>query len=147
MTEVAFHFNVSQFAPYACRLLRKAHQSGAKVTVVAPLAELDPLDELLWTFSAAEFLPHCRWDAPEPVRARSPILLTAPETLVHTTHHEVLLHWGSEMPPQGFETFARLIELVSQDESDRQVARKRWKHYADRGYPITRYDVGAVQRQ
>jgi DNA polymerase-3 subunit chi len=51
------------------------------------------------------------------------------------------------MPPQGFETFARLIELVSQDESDRQVARKRWKHYADRGYPIARYDVGAVQRQ
>jgi DNA polymerase-3 subunit chi len=147
MTEVAFHFNVPQFTPYAVRLLRKAHQARAKVTVVAPAEELAQLDALLWTYAPAEFLPHCNWDAPEHVLTRSPILLATPEGLSGSCHHEVLLHWGTQAPPQGFESFSRLIELVSQDEADRQTARQRWKHYADRGYPITRYDAGVAQRQ
>jgi DNA polymerase-3 subunit chi len=147
MTEVAFHFNVPQFVPYACRLLRKAHQSGAKVTVVADPVQLSELDALLWTFSNADFLPHCTWQAPEHVRTRSPILLAPADAMASSHHHEVLLHWGGEMPPGGFESFSRLIELVGLDEGDRSLARKRWKHYADRGYPITRYDVGATIRQ
>ena len=146
MTEVAFHFNVPQFAPYACRLLRKAHQASAKVTVTAPQAQLCELDQLLWTFAPTEFVPHCLWDAPEHVRARTPIVLVPSTELASTPHHEVMLHWGSDAPPAGFETFARLIELVSLDEADRQVARRRWKHYADRGYPITRHDVGSAQK-
>ena len=74
------------------------------------------------------------------------ILLAPAEALSSSHHHEVLVHWGSELPPVGFESFARLIELVSLDEADRQVARRRWKHYADRGYPITRHDVGSAQK-
>jgi DNA polymerase-3 subunit chi len=137
---------VPEFAPYACRLLRKAHQASAKVTVTAPQDQLSQLDQLMWTFSAHEFLPHCLWDAPEHVLQRTPIVLVPSTELGRSPHHEVMLHWGSDAPPVGFETFARLIELVSQDESDRQVARRRWKHYADRGYPITRHDVASIQK-
>jgi len=43
--------------------------------------------------------------------------------------------------PEGFERFERLIEVVSQDDGDRQRARARWKHYADRGYAIQRHDL------
>jgi DNA polymerase III subunit chi len=43
--------------------------------------------------------------------------------------------------PEGFERFERLIEVVTQDDEDRQRARRRWKHYADRGYAITRRDL------
>jgi DNA polymerase-3 subunit chi len=31
--------------------------------------------------------------------------------------------------------------VVTLDEEDRQKARHRWKHYADRGYAITRHDL------
>jgi DNA polymerase-3 subunit chi len=146
MTEVAFHFNVPHFATYACRLLRKAHQASARVTVTAPQTELSQLDQLMWTFAAHEFLPHCLWDAPDHVLQRTPIVLVPHHELASTPHHEVMLHWGHDAPPEGFETFARLIELVSLDETDRQAARRRWKHYADRGYPITRHDVGSVKK-
>lgn len=145
MTEVAFHFNVPQFLPYACRLLRKATQAQAKVTVVASEPELQGLDTQLWSFDPGLFLPHCLWDAPEHVRARSPIVLTPATALSASPHRDVLVHWGAQMPPAGFESFTRLIELVCTDEADRAHARARWKHYADRGYPITRYDVGAVK--
>jgi DNA polymerase IIIc chi subunit len=33
-----------------------------------------------------------------------------------------------------------LIELVSQDEAPLRSARVRWKHYADRGYALTKVD-------
>lgn len=57
MTEVAFHFNVPQCLPYACRLLRKATQAQARVTVVAPEAELQGLDTQLWSFDPGLFCP------------------------------------------------------------------------------------------
>ena len=56
--------------------------------------------------------------------------------------HEALLNLG-DAAPRGFETFERLIELVSTDESDRAAARERWKRYAGRGYAIKRHEVGA----
>jgi DNA polymerase-3 subunit chi len=146
MTEVAFHFNVPQFTAYACRLLRKAGQAGAQVAVVADESDLKQLDTQLWTFSPSEFLPHCLWDAPAHVLSRSPIVLLTEERLELTPHRDVMLHWGPRMPPSGFESFVRLIELVSVDEADRQSARQRWKHYAERGYPITRHDVGSSQK-
>jgi DNA polymerase III subunit chi len=46
--------------------------------------------------------------------------------------------------PDGFEAFERLIEVVTPDDADRQQARERWKHYAARGYNITRHDLGAA---
>ena len=57
-----------------------------------------------------------------------------------TAHTQVLLNLGAQVP-EDFERFERLIELVGVDDQDRQVARQRWKHYASRGYAITRHDI------
>jgi DNA polymerase-3 subunit chi len=43
--------------------------------------------------------------------------------------------------PTGFERFERVIEVVGLDDADRQLARTRWRHYADRGYTMTRHDL------
>ena len=51
----------------------------------------------------------------------------------------MLVNLGAGIP-EGFEGFERLIEVVTVEEDDRQQARQRWKHYADRGYAITRHD-------
>jgi DNA polymerase-3 subunit chi len=42
---------------------------------------------------------------------------------------------------KGYETFERVIEIVSLDEEDKALARLRWKHYAERGYPLVRHDL------
>jgi DNA polymerase-3 subunit chi len=34
---------------------------------------------------------------------------------------------------------------VTQEDEDRQQARMRWKHYADRGYAIKRHDLAAKE--
>lgn len=139
MTEVAFHFNVPDKLAYACRLLRKAHQSGARVGVVGPADFLNALDLDLWRFSALDFVPHCHSHAPAPLLAASPIVLAAqPADLPEA---DVLVNTGDAVP-EGFERFERLIELVAKAD-DHNLARQRWRHYAQRGYNIQRHDLAA----
>jgi DNA polymerase-3 subunit chi len=138
MTEVAFHFNAPDKLSYACRLLRKAWGAGASVAVTGDQALLSELDRELWTFGALEFVPHCEASADAGVLGMTPVVLTP--ALALSPHHDVAVNLG-ETVPAGFERFGRLIEVVTGDELDRQQARGRWKHYADRGYAIVRHDL------
>lgn len=141
MTEVSFHFNVPDRTAYACRLLRKATRSGAQVVVTAPAAALSALDRALWVFDPLEFIPHLMARPGQAVPER---LLATPIWLLEdasmATHHDVLVNLGPDAP-NGFETFARLIEIVSTGEDERGAARLRWKHYATRGYPIQQHEA------
>lgn len=140
MTEVAFHFNTPDKTAYACRLLRKAVASGARVVVTAQADELQALDVALWTFAPLEFVPHCRASAAPSLLASSPVLLA--NAVPAAPDQQVLVNLGDEVP-EGFERFERLIEIVGVHDEDRVRARGRWKHYADRGYAITRHDVAS----
>ena len=143
MTEIAFHFNAVDRLAYACRLLRKAVKSGARIVVTGESALLQALDETLWTFSPHEFLAHCHTAAAgEAALARSPIVLS--ETPRSAPHQQVLVNLGGTVP-EGFERFERLLEVVTGEDQDRQQARHRWRYYADRGYAITRHDLKSGQ--
>lgn len=139
MTEIAFHFNAPDRLSYACRLLRKARATGARVTVTGAPELLRELDTALWTFSALDFVAHCHaGTAPAAVLAKSPVVLA--DAVAATPHHEVLVNLGAAVPA-GFESFERLIEVVTADTEDRKQARERWRHYSDRGYGIVRHDL------
>lgn len=139
MTEVTFHFNAPDKLGHACRLLRKAVGSGAKVVVTGDGALLRELDVALWTFSPLDFLPHCLDSATAPsVLNASPVVLA--ESPRSAPHQQVLVNLGATVP-DGFERFERLIEIVTVQEEDRQHGRQRWKHYADRGYAIRRENI------
>jgi DNA polymerase III subunit chi len=139
MTEIAFHVNAPDKLDYACRLLRATQKKSAQVLVLGQMALLTSLSSKLWALSPTEFLPHCLADAEPSVLAQSPIVLSA-ELPANISDSQVLLNLGAFLPA-GFERFERLIELVGQDEADLQAARNRWKHYKDRGYALSRYDV------
>ncbi|QBK05467.1 DNA polymerase III subunit chi [Hylemonella gracilis] len=147
MTEVAFHFNAPDKLAYACRLLRKAVAQGSRVVVTAPAEMLARLDVLLWTFSQTDFVAHVRM----PIRhaphagtdaslSLAPVVLVEDAAAPDLPHRQVLLNLGVDMP-QGFAAYARVIEVVSLDEQDRQQARGRWKNYAAQGYAIVRHDL------
>lgn len=138
MTEIEFHVNVPDKLNYSCRLLRKAYRSGAKAVVTAEPELLQQLDQLLWTFSAAEFLPHCTSQAPVHTLAATPILLA--QQLQACPADSVLINLGHQ-PPADFERFQRFIEVASDANDDILAARTRWKHYRDRGYALKRHDL------
>lgn len=141
MAEIAFHFNAPDKVAYACRLLRKAVASGAKVLVVVSAEQMDHLDQSLWTFSQLEFLPHCRIHSPQALRQASPVhLATTLDAMDNLSPRDVLLNLGDKVCA-GFEQFARVIEVVTLEDADRQHARSRWKQYTDQGFVIVRHDL------
>ena len=144
MTEIAFHFNVPDKLGYSCRLLRKAYAKGMKVVVTGDASQLAQLNQLLWTFSPLEFVPH-RLALASPDNAAqlamTPVLLA--ESPSAFPHDGVLVNLGSHVP-QEFERFERFIELVTHEDDDRIAARSRWKHYADRGYDLKRHDLATA---
>lgn len=139
MTEIAFHFGAPDKMAYACRLLRKAAGSGSKILVIGDVATVTQLDTDLWAVSATDFVPHCQDSAQATIQKCSAVVLTS-DTLHNTGARDVLVNLGNAVP-DGFESFNRLIEVVSTDSADRNEARSRWKFYTERGYTITRHDL------
>jgi len=122
VTEIRFHFNVPSRTGYACRLLRKASRQAAPVAVTGPEDRLVELARALWALGPAEFIAHA-WtrDAETvPPALHGGIVWLAPDPLAAPVH-ETLLNLG-DAAPRGFETFERLIELVSTEAPDRAAA-------------------------
>ena len=139
MTDIAFHFGAPDKWAYACRLLRKASGRGARVQVLVPEPMVAKLDADLWAVAATEFVTHCTSAADNSVKSRSAVLLVS-DMVDSIAPRQVLVNLGNVVPSQ-FDTFQRVIEVVSLDETDRLGARARWKRYTELGYPITRHDL------
>ena len=139
MTEVAFHTQLPDKLGYTCRLLRKAWRQGLRVAVVGQPEQLGRLDQALWMFEQEEFVPHLRLRTGQPMpaaAARTPICLLDDGRL--DVQASVLVNLGPEFPV-GVERFGRVVEVVSTDLGDVELARPRWKQYLASGLaPVNR---------
>jgi DNA polymerase III subunit chi len=137
MTVVDFYSNAEPKLHVACQLAAKAVQMSLRVLILAPEEATErAIDKLLWTFPATGFLPHCKTNdrlAPE-----TPVLIA--RTCEVIPHDEVLLNLGPE-PPESFSRFQRLIEIVANEDADRQSGRIRFRFYRDRGYEIRHHNL------
>jgi DNA polymerase III subunit chi len=127
--KVEFHSGVAEPLAHTCRLLRKAHAAGARVVVHGPGALLNQLDQALWTFDALSFVPHVRLrgDAcPSAQQARTPTWLV--DRVATVPDREVLVNLSPDLV-DGWESFARIIEVVSIDEPSVVAGRQRWRQY------------------
>ena len=136
--EVAFHFNAPDKVGYACRLLRKAYRSGARLWVRVPDDLLGALDSALWTQVPGDFIPHSRPDDPDAMRARSPIHLAT--DVQPDASRQVLVNLAPDLPPHA-DTYERVIEVVTLEAHDRDAARQRWRQYKGMGLEPLRHDL------
>ena len=141
MRRVEFHHGIGNKLSYACRLLRKAHRTGAKVAVTGDLATLQALDRELWTFDDQEFLPHVlAAGQPLPERLHATPIWLSPDPSSAPGERSILVNVGREMPA-GMDRFERLFDLVSSEPDDRQQGRSRWKAYAAQGWDVQPHEV------
>lgn len=141
MTEVSFYVNVADPLAYTCRLVRKALRGGSKLTLAGPAPTLARIDRALWEFDPTDFVPHLLarpGQAPAPRLRDTPVWLVA--DLAQAGHHDVLVNLFDDAPP-GFESYARVVEIVADDDAALAAGRQRWRHYASRGYAPVKHEV------
>ena len=142
MTRIDFYRYAADKPGFACRLATKAYDKASRLVVYASDRQrLARFDQMLWTREATGFVPHCFVDSP--LAADTPIILASSGDAL--PHHDVLLNLDDEWPPF-FATFDRLLEIVGQDEEDKERARGRYVFYKKRGYDIQVHDVEAERK-
>ncbi len=150
MARIDFHSNVTDKLEYVCRLTRKIWsatsegQAVRQIVMVAEKADLKKLDELLWSFSGVDFLPHCFIE--DEAAAETPIVLTddfSSPALKSIPHADVMIHLGLRMPADVsalVARFPRIVEVVTVNEAERLAGRDRYKAYRDLGHELHNFD-------
>ena len=139
MTLVGFYV-VQSAAPgqrlnIAARLADKAFQHGHRIFInAADEAQANQLDELLWSFRPASFLPHGLLG-----QEHSDTIAIGwgqePEN-----HNDLLINLQLEIPPF-FSRFARVAEVVTQEPDSIAALRNSWRFYKERGYQLEKHDL------
>jgi DNA polymerase-3 subunit chi len=144
MTHFDFHFNVPDRLAYACRLLRKVYAKQLSVVVFCrDTTRLAAFDAQLWAFEPLSFIPHCA--AQDSIAPDTPIVLTHQPTdqcgdqPFDMQRYRIVLNLDDEAHPFTAR-FDRCLEVVGRDDTDRSLARTRYKFYQSCGYPLKTYD-------
>lgn len=135
MTEIGFyHLTRSPLERALPRLLEKAHASGARVVVMAGSAErIEALDQVLWTYDPASFLPH--GSARDGEAAMQPIWLTTEDE--NPNEASVLLLTDGATSEHVAE-YARCLEMFDGNDADSvSAARAHWRDYDAAGHALT----------
>ena len=78
-------------------------------------------------------------NAGDAVRGRSPVVMVT-DLQQEPEMADVLVNL-TDTVALGFERFVRVIEVVSTNAADRDLARQRWRQYTEQGYTIARHDL------
>lgn len=143
MPQVDFYI-LAEAAPqqrlhFACRLVEKAFRLGHAVYLHAADADAaQALDDLLWRFQPASFVPHALAGGETP----APVLIgwQAPPA----DHRDVLINTALAVP-EGFARFARVTEIVVQEPAVLQATRNAWRFYQEQGCALQRHDLRRAQ--
>jgi DNA polymerase-3 subunit chi len=137
MTRIDFYTSAEPKLQVACRLTAKAVRQHMHVVIYTPDENTARgIDKLLWTFQATGFIPHCM--ASHALASETPVVIVREDG--EMPHHKILVNLHGKSP-LSFSRFERLIEVVSGDDNDRQLARSRYRFYRDRGYEISHHEL------
>tara|TARA_R110002073_G_scaffold2998_6_gene19991 strand:- start:3193 stop:3612 length:420 start_codon:yes stop_codon:yes gene_type:complete len=139
MTLVGFYV-VQSAAPgqrlnVAARLADKAFQRGHRIFInAADEAQACELDELLWHYRPASFLPHGLLGQEH---ADTVAIGWGQEP---EGHNDLLINLQLAIPPF-FSRFARVAEVVTQEPDSLAALRQSWTFYKERGYQLEKHDL------
>jgi DNA polymerase-3 subunit chi len=121
---------------FACRLTEKAYLRDLKVVLFGDtLAEVEAIDELLWTFSERSFVPHDIHrgrpsGAPGHAAAGSAPAVQLTPDLDSVESADLLVNVSARLPAR-LDRFARIAEIIDADDERRRLGRERFKAYRD----------------
>jgi DNA polymerase III subunit chi len=125
----------------ACRLSLMAWEQGHRVSVLAPDENAArSLDELMWDYPPARFLPHQRGEpGPGAARRAAPVSIVASADQVGADR-DVVVNLGAEAVPHPGR-FRRLLEIVPAEPRMREASRDKYRHYRKLGLHPTSHEI------
>ncbi len=122
---------------FACKLAEKAYRLDNSVHIlVGSRADVERLDELLWTFRDGSFVPHHVIGSPASLE--SPISIGCDADDI--APRDLLINLCDEVPIAA-DSFPRVAELVTSDQDCKQRSRKRYASYRDQGHDINTHKL------
>jgi|SRR5215469_5558318 len=113
----------------ACRLAEKAYLASQRALIWhTDRAELEALDQLLWTFADGSFVPH-EWLTSN-AAAEAPVLLSAGSPPAEA--FDFVINLAAD-PPPFLHLTRRIAEIIDGDEGRRRAGRVRFKAYRELG--------------
>jgi len=117
---------------FACTIANKAWQQGHTVYIATLSQEAAGImDDLLWTFQDISFVPHALAQSAAP--PAEPVVIGWNDRM--PGDYQVLINLTADIPA-GAENFARIVEIVAGNHERRDLARKRYRTYRERGYEM-----------
>ena len=118
-----------------CELVKKAYAAEQPTLILARSPEqAEALDEKLWEFDDASFIPHqLAGDEDDAITA---VVIAVPG--VATADRPLVVNLRDECAPGAFE---RVLEVVAADPAEREGSRVRWSEYKKRGFEVAKHDM------
>lgn len=116
------------------KLLEKAYSGGLRACVWCESeVRMEQLNQLLWTYDPASFLPH--GSSNDAHADEQPILITTEPQATSGARALFITH-GQIIPDS--ESFERVFDLFDgSDDTATAAACTRWKHYKDQGLALS----------
>lgn len=120
-----------------CRLIEKAYKNQNRIYIHTDnQRDAHHIDELLWTYREDSFLPHNIYgEGPDPAPPIQIGFAATPEK-----HRDILINLTSHIP-EFHAQFARVLELIPNDEVIQAIARENYKIYRAKNYNITTHKL------
>jgi DNA polymerase-3 subunit chi len=145
MARIDFAFGATERITQACQTSLRQYLAGQPLIVYCTDAgRLKAFDQKLWAVDEAAFVPHVAADDPE--TADTPIWLVSsdlPRALARAPAKVWLLNLDDHCPP-GIDNVTRVLEIVSDDDTDKAAARERWRLYQAAGHDMKSFSLSAV---
>lgn len=147
MARIDFAFGAPDRLRTACQVARKQYAAGQRLVVYcSDGARLTAFDRMLWAFDDTSFVPHVL--ANDALAAQTPVVLTAgdPAAVALPQGEGQAPPWLMNLDdacPPNYQSYARVLEIVSAEGDDRQAARVRWRAYQAQGDEPHSHAIGA----
>lgn len=120
-------------------LLSKALQSGHRIVVKTALpAQVEQINENLWTYNPNSFLPH--GNEKDGNAALQPVWITARDENPNAADLLILTHGAEGEIPEGIAMICDMLD--GRDPEAVSAARARWKAYKKQGHEVTYWQQG-----
>lgn len=119
-----------------CKIIKEYYKKKYKIFVSTCNNDLvNELNNLLWTFEQISFVPHC---TTKNYDKDSPILLSGRDSFPKTINlkeYDVWLNLDDEVE-ENYTDFEIILEIVSQNEEQRILSRKRYLNYKKNNFEV-----------